>query len=233
MDVNAESSLLQPANRDGGIDQDWAGDDQDWWDWYVTLAENDDAPIALVAGAGLPDVDPADDEQLRVELAAPYRLDAAQREAFRRDAFIKLAHVLSPAVVRRLAKRLDSLLRAEHGDDVAGRFIALGQLWLHDEVMRLVAFSPRLAGLAAELLGEPAIRIYHDNATAGPNRSTQPRRALSTTYYADGARVLESPTLVSGRWRDFLPGVEPGGLAVSTLNPIVAGREGERMVQSV
>lgn len=59
------------ANRDGGIDQDWAGDDQDWRDWYVTLAENDDAPIALVAGPGLPDVDPADDEQLRVELAAP------------------------------------------------------------------------------------------------------------------------------------------------------------------
>lgn len=76
-----------------------------------------------MAGPGLPDVDPADDEQLRVELAAPYRLDAAQREAFRRDAFIKLAHVLSPAVVRRLAERLDSLLRAEHGDDVAGRFI--------------------------------------------------------------------------------------------------------------
>jgi hypothetical protein len=72
--------------------------------------------------------------------------------------------VLSPAAVRRLAKRLDSLLRAEHGDDVAGRFIALEQPWLHDEVMRLVAFSPRLAGPAAELLGEPAIRIYHDNA---------------------------------------------------------------------
>jgi hypothetical protein len=69
--------------------------------------------------------------------------------------------------------------------------------------------------------------------TAGPNRSTQPRRALATTYYADGARVLESPTLVSGRWRDFLPGVEPGGLAVSTLNPIVAGGEGEGVVQSV
>ena len=32
----------------------------------LTLAENDDAPIALVAGPGFPDVDPADDEQLRV-----------------------------------------------------------------------------------------------------------------------------------------------------------------------
>ena len=61
MDVNAESFLLQPANRDGGIDRDWAGDDRDWRDWYVTLAENDDAPTALVAGPGLPDVDPADD----------------------------------------------------------------------------------------------------------------------------------------------------------------------------
>lgn len=54
MDVNAESSPLPPANRDGGIDQDWAGDDQAWWDWYVTLAENDDAPIAPVAGPASP-----------------------------------------------------------------------------------------------------------------------------------------------------------------------------------
>jgi hypothetical protein len=69
--VNAESSLLPPASRDDGIDQDWAGDDQDWRDWYVTLAENDDAPVALVAGPGLPAVDPADDEQLRAGLAAP------------------------------------------------------------------------------------------------------------------------------------------------------------------
>ena len=56
MDVNAASSPLPPANRDGGIDQDRAGDDQDWRDCYVTLAENDDVPIALVPC--LPDVDP-------------------------------------------------------------------------------------------------------------------------------------------------------------------------------
>ena len=77
MDVNAESSLLQPANRDGGIDQDWAGDDRDWRDWYVT-------PTMSNCGSN----------------SQPVRLDAAQREPFRRDAFIKLAHVISPAVVR-------------------------------------------------------------------------------------------------------------------------------------
>ncbi len=147
MDVNAASSPLPPANRDGGIDQDWAGDDQDWWDWYVTLAENDDAPTALAAGPGLPDVDPADDEQLQAELAAPYRLDAAQREAFRRDAFIKLGQVLSPAVVRRLAERLDSLLRAEHGDDVADlpRQCPLEgtRLWTHAVASRRRALPAR------------------------------------------------------------------------------------------
>ena len=320
-----ENPLLPEANRAGGLEQDWAGDDQDWWDWYVTLAANDDAPVDLVDGPGLPDVEPASDEQVARELAEPYALDAAAVESFARDGFVKLPGVLSPAVVRRLAGRLEDLLVAEHGSDVAGRFTALEQMWLYDELMRHVALSPRIGGLAAGLLGEPGVRIYHDNAlskepgcgrtpwhhdaehfplqttqavtawmpmsaipgrmgplsfargmrvldelddlefdkvgttydvavaqrlaerevaveagpfavgevsfhsalcfhTAGPNQTTQPRRALATTYFADGARVVTSPTLISGTWREFLPGVEPGGLAVSDLNPVVGRR---------
>lgn len=64
--------------------------------------------------------------------------------------------------------------------------------------------------------------------TAGPNRTTQPRRALATTYLADGVRVVDRPTMVSGAWRDFLPGVEPGGLAASRLNPVVGRRDSSR-----
>ena len=313
---------LPPANRDGGIDQDWAGDDQDWWDWYVTLAANDDIPTDLTDGPGLPDVAPASDAELERELAEPYPLDDTAVAAFAAESFVKLPGVLSPAVVRRLAMRLDDLLRAEHGDDVGGRFTALEQMWLHDDLMRTVALSPRLGGLAARLLGEAGVRLYHDNAlskepgcgrtpwhhdaehfplqttqavtawmpvsaipgrmgplsfargrdvrdeladlafdkvgtsydqevtrrfaerevavesgpyavgevsfhsalcfhTAGPNLTTQPRRALATTYFADGARVVDAPTLISGTWREFLPGVEPGGLAASDLNPVV------------
>lgn len=317
---------LPEQNRDGGIEQDWAGNDQDWWDWYVTLAANESLPTELVDGPGLPDIEPATDEQVARELAEPYDLDPASVEAFAREAFVRLPHVLSPAVVRRLAERLEELLRAEHGGDVAGRFTALEQMWLHDDLMRAVALSPRIGGLAAALLDEPGVRLYHDNAlskepgcgrtpwhhdaehfplqtvqavtawmpmsaipgrmgplsfargrevlgevadlefdkvgtsydeavtqrfaerdvavesgpfavgdvsfhsalcfhTAGPNLTTQPRRALATTYFADGARVVESPTLISGTWREFLPGVEPGGLAASELNPVV-GRRG-------
>ena len=32
--------LLPEANRSGALEQEWAGDDQQWWDWYVTLAAN-------------------------------------------------------------------------------------------------------------------------------------------------------------------------------------------------
>lgn len=313
---------LPEKNRDGGLEQDWAGDDQDWWDWYVTLAKNEEAPTELVEGPGMPDVTPASDDELVRELAEPYDLQPMAVEAFRREAFVRLPGVLSPPVVRRLAERLEELLRDEHGDDVAGRFTALEQMWLHDDLMRVVALSTRIGGLAAALLDEPAVRLYHDNAlskepgcgrtpwhhdaehfplqtlqavtawmpmsaipgrmgplsfargrrvreevadldfdkvgtsydeavarrfaerqvaveagpfavgdvsfhsalcfhTAGPNLTAQPRRALATTYFADGARVVESPTLISGAWRDFLPGVEPGGLAASELNPVV------------
>ena len=318
------NDALPLANREGGVDQPWAGDDQQWWDWYVTLAENTDEPLALVDGPGLPDVEPAGDEQVRDELAVPYALTVDQVEAFGREAFVRLPGVLSPAVVRRLADRLQVLLVAEHGSDTDGRFTALEQMWLHDDLMREVALSPRLGGLAADLLGED-VRVYHDNAlskepgcgrtpwhhdaehfplattqavtawmplsavpremgplsfargadvrdlvadllfdkvgttydaqvarrlaaaavpvedgayavgdvsfhgavcfhTAGRNGTTQPRRALATTYYADGARVVDSPTMISGAWQDFLPGLAPGAVAVTELNPVVGRR---------
>ena len=115
-------------------------------------------------GPGLPDVDAGLRRAARRELAEPYDLEPAAVEAFAREAFVRLPGVLSPAVVRRLAERLEELLRAEHGDDVAGRFTALEQMWLHDDLMREVALSPRIGGLAAALLGEPGVRLYHDNA---------------------------------------------------------------------
>jgi hypothetical protein len=64
----------------------------------------------------------------------------------------------------------------------------------------------------------PAATGFHP---AGPTRTPAPRRVLSNTYLADAVRVVDQPGVLSGTWREFLPGVEPGGLAASAYNPIV------------
>ena len=319
----AVNPLLPEANRDGSLEQDWAGDDQQWWDWYVTLASND-AAVPLTDGPGLPDVAPADDDEVATLLGTAYELTPESVQHFHEESFVKLPAVLTPGVVRRLADRLAELLVAEHGDRTAGRFTALEQMWRHDPLMREVALSPRLGSIAAALL-DADVRIYHDNAlskepgcgrtpwhhdaehfplatlsavtawmpmsaipaamgplsfargadlrplldglvfdragtsydeavsarfaaagvrvedgpyavgeisfhgatcfhTAGRNNTDQPRRALATTYFADGARVVASPTMISGTWQEFLPGAVPNGPAATELNPVVGRR---------
>ena len=61
-------------------------------------------------------------------------------------------------------------------------------------------------------------RCFH---TAGANRTTTARMVLATTYFADGVRVVPAPTMVSGDWRKFMPGAEPGQVVASELNPLV------------
>jgi hypothetical protein len=302
-------------------DQPWTGDDQQWWDWYITTASNDRTDGDLQAGPVLPPVAPASAADVAVAMAEPYPLGREQVTAFRRDGFVKLPAVIPPDVIVALAGRLEELLVSEFGDDVTGRFRALEMMWRTDELMRSVALSTRLGGIAAGLLGESAVRLYHDNAlskqpgcgrtpwhhdadhfplasaqictawfplhelpaamgplafapgvdvddlgelpvdpdgtsydteitdrlrrrgtkvedgpfalgdvsyhsagclhTAGPNRTTAPRRALSNTYMADGIRVVAAPTRLAGTWREFLPGVAPGERAASAYNPVV------------
>jgi Phytanoyl-CoA dioxygenase (PhyH) len=60
--------------------------------------------------------------------------------------------------------------------------------------------------------------------TAGANRTTAPRMVLATTYFADGVRVIPAPTMVSGDWRKFIPGAEPGQVVASPRNPLL-GRD--------
>lgn len=54
------------------------------------------------------------------------------------------------------------------------------------------------------------------------NATTQPRAVMATTYFADGAELVDSPTMVSGDFEKFLPGARPGEVIDTPLNPIVS-----------
>jgi hypothetical protein len=64
---------------------------------------------------------------------------------------------------------------------------------------------------------------FHHNLsfhTAGANRTSRSRLVLANTYYADGARVVDRPTMVSGDWQKFIPDTGPGEVAASRFNPV-------------
>jgi len=69
-------------------------------------------------------------------------------------------------------------------------------------------------------LGEVSFHHNLNFHTASRNKTNRSRIALANTYYRDGAKVINSPTMVSGDWQKFMPGVKPGDVAASPLNPI-------------
>ncbi|MBM7068998.1 phytanoyl-CoA dioxygenase family protein [Actibacterium sp. 188UL27-1] len=310
---------------DTDVSQPWDKDNQAWWDWYVSLADNEDEITTFEAVAPLPDLPLPSDEAVIAELAAPYELTDADVAFFHDNGFIKLKRVFSPGAVLKLRAELIRLLKAEFGADpdsgVQDRFLSLEMIWPDNPLLRAYVLSPRVAQICADLLEVPAVRLYHDNVlskqpgcgrtpwhfddhhfpldtndvvtawapaqpiplamgplafayprsiwelvdnvafeksstsydknvaklfashqvavdetpfemgevsfhhnlnfhTAARNRTDRSRIVLANTYYVDGARVVDSPTMVSGDWQKFMPGVGPGDIAASPLNPI-------------
>jgi hypothetical protein len=315
----------RPDPADTDVSQPWDQDNQAWWDWYVSLADNDGDLGALEPAPPLPDVALPDDDAVIAELAAPYALSAADIAFFQANGFIKLKGVFSPGAVLKLRQELRRVLRAEFGVDpdegAQDRFLSLEMIWQDNPLLKAYVLSPRLAQISADLLRVPAVRLYHDNVlskqpgcgrtpwhfddhhfpldtddvvtawapaqaipvamgplafayplsvhelvnavafektgtgydrgvaevfarnnvavdetpfeigevsfhhnlsfhTAARNRTDRSRIVLANTYYADGARVVDAPTMVSGDWQKFMPGVGPGDIAASPLNPI-------------
>ncbi|WP_372892391.1 phytanoyl-CoA dioxygenase family protein [Rhodosalinus sp.] len=316
----------QPATMpDTDVSQPWDKDNQAWWDWYVSLADNEEEITAFEAAPPLPDVPLPSDEAVIAELAEPYPLTGEDVAFFQENGFIKLKGVFSPGAVLKLRGELVRLLEAEFGADIDGgvqdRFLSLEMVWPDNPLLRAYVLSPRVAKICADLLRVPAVRLYHDNVlskepgcgrtpwhfddhhfpldshdvvtawapaqaiplamgplafahpidvwklvdavafeksgtnydrgvaetfarnnvavdetpfeigevsfhhnlnfhTAARNRTDRSRVVLANTYYADGARIVDSPTMVSGDWQKFMPGVGPGDVAASPLNPV-------------
>lgn len=317
--------LVKVHGRDDELAREWDGDNQQWWNQYMASADNEIASTAgpqveqpAVPSAGGPVPKRA---ELEAEFSTSYELDALAITRFNRDGYVKLKRVLSPGALALLRLEMETSLRAELGENPKLDFRSGEMMWLTNEIFRLFVLSPRIAEIAAALMGVSRVRLYHDNAlakepgcgrtpwhydadhfpiasknvctawiplqaiprhmgplafavgmdtyrlvesvpfsrfdtsydraisdkfrergvvvdegpfalgemsfhhclsfhTAGPNSTAESRMVLATTYFEDGARVVAAPTMVSGDWRKFMPGVGAGETIQSRFNPV-------------
>ena len=64
---------------------------------------------------------------------------------------------------------------------------------------------------------------FHHNLSFhcdSPNMTKESRLVLANTYFEDGAKVVDSPTMVSGDWKKFIPDTAPNEVIRTSRNPI-------------
>jgi ectoine hydroxylase-related dioxygenase (phytanoyl-CoA dioxygenase family) len=107
------------------------------------------------------------------QLDTPYALDEATVRRFRDDGFIRLPGVLSADVLADYAPEINRLV--DEGNRLKSiplaertlydqAFIQVCNLWTRSDRVRELAFSKRLARIAAELMGTRGVRMWHDQA---------------------------------------------------------------------
>jgi ectoine hydroxylase-related dioxygenase (phytanoyl-CoA dioxygenase family) len=106
------------------------------------------------------------------DLASLYRLDTGARAVFASTGHAVVRGLASPEEVAAFRPALLEAGEASRFDrrpleerDTYGRaFVQMFNLWRHSERAKAFIFAHRFAAVAAELLGVPAVRLYHDQA---------------------------------------------------------------------
>lgn len=110
---NPHLSEATAAGSAADVDLAWDRGNDQWWDWYMSLADGSGPDGPLVA---LPPHDPGPlptDGAVVAELAEPYPLTQAQVRHFTDESFVKLPEVLTPGMAARLRVRLREMLDAQ------------------------------------------------------------------------------------------------------------------------
>jgi ectoine hydroxylase-related dioxygenase (phytanoyl-CoA dioxygenase family) len=133
------------------------------------------------------------------ELSRPYDLPEGAAEAFAKDGFVHLSNVLSPETIAEYEPTVTSEvirlntqhLPLEERDTYGKAFLQVTNLWEHNEKVKELVYSERLAGIAAKLLGVKAVRLYHDQALyKEPSGGITPWHADQYYWPLDSDRCL-------------------------------------------
>jgi ectoine hydroxylase-related dioxygenase (phytanoyl-CoA dioxygenase family) len=106
------------------------------------------------------------------ELDRPYPLAETATADFARDGFVRLSGVLSPdtiasfepEVTKEVIRLNTQHLPLEERSTYGKAFLQVTNIWEHNDTIKELVYSKRLAGIAARLLGVHAVRLYHDQA---------------------------------------------------------------------
>jgi len=188
--TNPHLSTATAAGTASDVAVEWDRGNDQWWDWYMSLAESA-STVGPLVDVLVPDPGPLpSDDEVAAELAARYPITAAQIASFRAESFVKLPGVLTPGTVARLRARLRELLDAAVDPSVG--FQSLEMMWLDDALVRAAVLSPRIGGISAALLGAEQVRLYHDNAL-----SKEPGAGRTPWHYDAHHFPLDSPSVLT------------------------------------
>lgn len=109
---------------------------------------------------------------MRKPLDEPFAIDAALRDAYEQNGFVRIGRVFDTGTFDRYGAAISSeVVRRnaitaplEQRDTYHKAFLQVTNLWRTDDIAREFVFGKRLAGIAAALLGVPRVRLYHDQA---------------------------------------------------------------------
>ncbi len=109
---------------------------------------------------------------IREDLIGHYSLSADQIGLFQDQGFIKLKQVLAPPTLAFFRAEVERVVTSnaarqkpmDERTTYEKAFLQLMNLWTHQEVIRKLSFSPKMARIAAELMQVKGVRMYHDQA---------------------------------------------------------------------
>ena len=151
------------------VNNAWDKDNQAWWDWYVSLADNSNSNVnnTLLELPEPPKVKYPSKINLKQLLSKPYNLTEHNIKTFQKNGFIKLKKVFTPGALQILRREILTLLRktfTNYYNIKKNRFLSLEMMWVENSVIREFVLSSRIAKICADLLSAKKIRLYHDNA---------------------------------------------------------------------
>ena len=135
----------------------WDKDNQAWWDWYVSLADNTDSnkKDGLVKIPEPVKTKYPSKNELKEHLSSPFNISKDNIKNFQKNGFIKLKNVLTPYAVQALRNEILSLLTKtfkNYDKSKKNRFLSLEMMWLENALIKEFVLSPRIAKICADSL---------------------------------------------------------------------------------